>query len=207
MNVTSIDLWEVMPKAWRVQSIKRCDLCTICSTKHQFGHFSSPPSKETRKADKLWDEGRRCAGQNFGRQTLMRLRWIFWCIYNYYDFTTPLNSKYCSICYRLAAIPMSGYDPISTPHPFEGSGWTYRGSKMVPIKMSSPHSYSTSIYTGLSCTVWPQYTRQTDRQAGRVIAIGRLCYSIGGLKNFLFCHHEKLVKLFVCVCVCVLNRT
>ena len=38
---------------------------------------------------------------------------------------------------------------------------------MVPIEISSPHSYSTSIHTfGLSCTVWPQYTtRQTERES------------------------------------------
>ena len=33
------------------------------------------------------------------RQTLMRMHWIFWCICNYYDITTPINSKCCSICY------------------------------------------------------------------------------------------------------------
>ena len=42
---------------------------------------------------------------------------------------------------------------------------------MVPIEISSPHSYSTSIHTiGLSCTVWLQYTtRQTtdDKQTER----------------------------------------
>ena len=41
---------------------------------------------------------------------------------------------------------------------------------MVPIEMSTPHSYSTSIHTiGLSCIVWPQYTTQqtTDRQSDR----------------------------------------
>ena len=44
---------------------------------------------------------------------------------------------------------------------------------MVPIEMSAPHSYSTSIHTiGLACTVWPQYTtRQTDRQTDRAIGI------------------------------------
>ena len=38
------------------------------------------------------------------------------------------------------------------------------------------------LSTGLSCTVWPQYTtRQTDRQSDG--NIGRVCYSIGGLKS------------------------
>ena len=29
---------------------------------------------------------------------------IFWCICNYHDFTIPINSKCCSICYRLVVI-------------------------------------------------------------------------------------------------------
>ena len=50
---------------------------------------------------------------------------------------------------------------------------------MVPIEISSPYSYSTLIHTrGLSCTVWPQYTK---RQTDRAMAIGRLCYRIGCL--------------------------
>ena len=35
---------------------------------------------------------------------LMRIHWIFWCICNYYDFITPINSKCCSTCYCLAVI-------------------------------------------------------------------------------------------------------
>ena len=34
----------------------------------------------------------------------MRIDWIFCGICNYFDFTTPLNSKCCSICYRLTVI-------------------------------------------------------------------------------------------------------
>ena len=56
--------------------------------------------------------------------------------------------------------------------------------KIVPIKISSPHSYLT---IGLSCAVWPQYTTW---QADRAMAIGRLCYSIGGL------------KIIICFCWC-----
>ena len=58
---------------------------------------------------------------------------------------------------------------------------------MVPIEMSSPHSYLTSVHTiGLSCTVWPQYkTRQQDtsdiRPTDIAIGIDHLCYSIDGL--------------------------
>ena len=40
----------------------------------------------------------------FSRQTLMRIHWICWCFSNYCDFTTPVNSKCCSICHRLAVI-------------------------------------------------------------------------------------------------------
>ena len=56
----------------------------------------------TRKANKFWDLSCRCARDIFSRLTLMQIRWIFWCICNYYDFTTPINSKCCSICFRLA---------------------------------------------------------------------------------------------------------
>ena len=57
-----------------------------------------------------------------------------------------------------------------------------RGSKIVPVEMTSPHSYSTSILTiGLSCTVKPQYTTWQIDDTDRVIGIGRLCCGIGGL--------------------------
>ena len=60
---------------------------------------------QARRDHKLWDYGRRCAGQILYQADIMRIHWIFWCICNYYyDFTTPPNSKCCSICYRLAAI-------------------------------------------------------------------------------------------------------
>ena len=52
---------------------------------------------------------------------------------------------------------------------------------MGQIKMSTPHSYSTSVHNiGLSGTVWPQYTtRQAKRQSERNRPP---CYSIVGLK-------------------------
>ena len=89
----------------------------------------------------------------------------------------PTTSQYLSIGLQsfalsaTAAIPMSSFEPPnSTP-------------KMVPIEISSPHSYSTSIHTiGLYSTVWPQYTtRQTDDS--QAIGKGRLCNSIGGPKT------------------------
>ena len=83
---------------------------------------------------------------------------------------TSINTKFCSFCCRLARIPMSNNGhPIRPPPPVWGLGWTYRESKMVPIEMSSPHSYSTPIHTiGLSCNVWPKCTmRQTDERHKR----------------------------------------
>ena len=54
------------------------------------------------------------------------------------------------------------------------------GPKMLPIEMSSPHSYSTIIHTiCLSCTAWPQYTtrqiyrRQTERSEQAAYAIAK----------------------------------
>ena len=46
---------------------------------------------------------------HFSRQTLTRIHWIFWWICNYYDFTTPINSKCCSTCYLLAVICMGSF--------------------------------------------------------------------------------------------------
>ena len=41
-----------------------------------------------------------------------------------------------------------------------------RKPKMVPVEMSSSHSYSTSVHTiGLSFTVWPQCTTQQTQQS------------------------------------------
>ena len=61
-------------------------------------------------------------------------------------------------------MPVSSLDPPNRP-PLGGFGGP-TVSKMVPIEISSPYSYSTFIHTTcLSCTVWPQYTtRHTDRQ-------------------------------------------
>ena len=68
-----------------------------------------------------------------------------------------------------------------------------RGSKMVPIEINLvPHSCSTSIHNiDLSCTVYTtwQTDSQIDRQTDRAMAIiGRLSYSIGGLKILEFGH-------------------
>ena len=94
----------------------------------------------------------------------------------------PTTSQYISIqrfalCRRLAGISMSNTPPLLQFDPVWGG---LRASKMVPIKMSAPHSNSTSLHTiGLSCTVSPQYTTwQATRQSNR----NRLpCYSIDGL--------------------------
>ena len=42
-------------------------------------------------------------------------------------------------------------------------------------------------------TVWPQYT---TRQADRAMAIGRLCYIIGGLKRYRYSSREKFEDAF-----------
>ena len=143
----------------------------------------------------------------FSQQNLMQIHLIFWCTCNYYDFTKPINSKFCSICHRLAVIWKGSFGgfpiwdssgvgscanwknthdfpiPLNTHfalspiwlefqcqnmapqfYPLIGGLGGPRGSKMVPIERSFPHSYSTSIHTtGLSYTVWPEYIeRQTD---------------------------------------------
>ena len=98
----------------------------------------------------------------------------------------PTPSQYLGIqSFALSAViwpqfQCKGLNPKFNP-PF-GRVRVDLASKMVPIEISSPHSYSTSIHTiGLSCTVWPQYTtwQTTDRAIGK----GRLCYSIGGPKR------------------------
>ena len=77
------------------------------------------PALHTRKAHKLWNEGRRCARKFFSRQTLkanqltilvhLQLLW-------FYNFIMTLTSKCYSICCRLVAIPMSSFDPQFDPH-------------------------------------------------------------------------------------------
>ena len=62
------------------------------------------------------------------------------------------------ICHRLATIPMSSFDPKSTPD-LGGKG-----------RLGGRNG--TNQYT----------TRQTDRQTDAAMPIGRLCYSIGALK-------------------------
>ena len=90
----------------------------------------------------------------------MWINWIFRCICNYYDFTTPINSKCCSICYRLAVIPMSSYCPQLEPPIVWGvrvDVWVENSSN----RNVDPHCYSASVHTiRLPCTVWPQYTKQ-----------------------------------------------
>ena len=152
----------------------------------------------------------------------MLIHLIFWCIWNYYDFTPPsiqsvARSATVWLCVLkrdflrsliLGSVSRLGITPIESPpttsqylsiqsfalsaavwpqfhcqvmapqfdpHFWGMFGWTY-WSKIVPIKISSKHSCSTSVHAiGLSCTVWPQYTmRQTDR----AIRIGRLCYRL-----------------------------
>ena len=77
--------------------------------------------------------------------------------------------------------------PPKQDTPLGGSGWT-QGVEMVPIGMSSPHSYSTSIHTlpieilthipfrlqpYLSSTVLPKSTSLRDRQTDIVLVCNR----------------------------------
>ena len=117
-----------------------------------------------------------------------------------HDFPITFNTKFYSVCRRLAAIPMPNYGPQFDP-PVRGLGWTL-GVEMVglPIEMSSPHSVSTCIHTiCISCIVWSQYTtRQTTdrRPADRAIGSSRLCYSVGGLKIHLIILFELSCYIF-----------
>ena len=77
----------------------------------------------------------------------------------------PTASQYISLqSFALSAAVLARI-PISNNGPQIWAGGS-KGSKMVPIEMSSPHAYSTSMHTlGLFWTVWPQYiTRQTYTQ-------------------------------------------
>ena len=75
----------------------------------------------------------------------------------------PTTSQYISIqSFALSAIVWLELQCQTIPPANSTLVWSHdgpRGSKMVPIKMSTIHCYLTSIYTiGLSCTVWPRYT-------------------------------------------------
>ena len=63
-----------------------------------------------------------------------------------HDFAIPLNTKFGSFWCRSAEILMSNYAPLPIHPPFSGYGGP-RGSKMVLVEMSIPHSYSTSMHT------------------------------------------------------------
>ena len=57
---------------------------------------------------------------------------------------------------------------------------------MVPIEISSPHSFLFDLYTHytLSLHRLAAIHNAPDIQTDRVTAIGRLRYSIGGLKTY-----------------------
>ena len=78
--------------------------------------------------------------------------------------------------------------------PFRELGWILGGPKLNQSKWR-PHNPIRLLYTllaCLSCTVWPQYTTwQTDR----AMAIGRLCSSIGGLKQRSGEEPQKFTRL------------
>ena len=64
---------------------------------------SSPSNWQRQEKPTNWvTEAADVLANFFSLQTLMGINWIFWCTCNYYDFTTPITSKCCSMCYRLA---------------------------------------------------------------------------------------------------------
>ena len=87
-----------------------------------------------------------------------------------HDFLIPLNAKFWSICRRLAVIPMSSFAPKFDPLPFQGLEWTYRWPKMVPVKISSTHSYLTTHYR----PILHRLATDTDR----AMEIGGVCYIV-----------------------------
>ena len=83
--------------------------------------FSALPQQLNKKSPQIVGLGPPMCSQIVGRSTLLRNNWIFWCTCHYYDLTAPINSKWRSVCYRLAAIPMSSFEPPIRPG---GLGWT-----------------------------------------------------------------------------------
>ena len=116
----------------------------------------------------------------------MRLIWIFWYICNYHDFTTPIPSKFCSICRRLTATPMSSFDPPIRP-PIWGAMvdlGVENGTNLnlVPRFIFDFYTYYRHILHRLA-TIHNAADSQTDRQTtDRAMGKGRLWYSIGGPK-------------------------
>ena len=97
------------------------------------------------------------------------------------DFPTPINSKCAPSATVWPQFQCQVMTHKSTPI------WGYgglRGSKMAPIEISSPHSYSISIYT-LKAYLAPfgHNTQRGSQTTVRAIGTGRLCYIIGGLKT------------------------
>ena len=76
-------------------------------------------------------------------------------------------------------ITTSPFDPL-----IGGQGGPI-GSKIVPIEISSPHSYSTSMHTHQMTILHCLATihNAADRHTDRMVRIGRLCNSIGVLKT------------------------
>ena len=93
-------------------------------------------------------------------------------------FTMHVITKFCSICRRLAAIPMP-------PPPIRLLIWGAKvdlgGRKSRPKFLLDFYTYSRPFLYRLA-TIHNVADSQTDGQTYREMAIGRLCYSIRGLK-------------------------
>ena len=72
---------------------------------------------------------------------------------------------------------MSNYGPKFNPHLEAGCEGGPRGSKMVPIEMSTPHPHYRPILHRYGNNT------QRGRQTERVIRIGHICSSVVGLKE------------------------
>ena len=93
-----------------------------------------------------------------------------------HDFPIPLNTKCCPVCHCLAAIPISSYDPqFRRPH--SGVRVDLGGRKWYKSKISSPHSYSTSIHTQEAYLAPFGHNTQRGSQTDRRQTVWRLSVS------------------------------
>ena len=119
----------------------------------------------------------------------MRIHWMLWCSCNHNDFTTPIISKCCYICYRLAVIyrgvlnsPILGVTVVL-------AGWDLHQSKTHP-RLPSPCQYKVLLYLppfGLKSNVnfWPSNLTPNPIWLIRVVLGGRKWYQTKSRPNVL----------------------
>ena len=134
----------------------------ICRSAFRRIRRSMRNASTTRKAHKLWDWGRRCAGQFFSRQNLIRINWIIsWCICNNaYQFKVLLHLLPFRQNFKVELSPPALiWSPVCWIRVDLGSRKWYQSKcrPNIPIRLHYTHAI------GLSCIVCPQYTTwQTD---------------------------------------------